>query len=322
MHHHNPSSTTFDNSSADRVIRDFEKSVRITCGGSDNATAQDAMLGESFYREMAGSYAYMIRGDEVWGWGDRVLSKQMALWQVFLLNLDQLTAPRRLLRAEAFGAGMDELRRSQDEALNEVGPAKPNAVKDYFYWRHREARLIQNMRYYARNFLPHYAPFLFGDGIAVVRRLPRSMRVRKRLFLYTMQEMFPDLFMDDTAPTKTTPIKSRFHILYEQKKYKDYLRHVLLDDPPVLWFELFDRPAFERWFEETTAPAGERKAKVERHYGLGRKAYDLMRRSELFLGIAMALGVRTRRLRFPALPPNFLNRLLTLARSLKIAENC
>lgn len=310
-----------DITDTDRVIRDFEACVRITGGEADTATAQDVMLGESFYRDLGSQFDFMIRGDETWGWGDRVVSKGMALWQVLLFNLDQITGPRRLLRPAVFTEGVAALSARHSEMLTDAGDRHPCDIKDYLYWRQREARIIQVMRHYCRRFVPHYAPFLFGESMEVVRTLPVPMRSRKRLFRQTMDSMFPDLFLDDqTAPTKKTPTRSRFHKLHEQPAYKAYLRHVLIEQPPDIWFELFDRKAFEQWFDQTTSPPGEVKVETDRKYDLGRKAYDLLRRSEWSLGAVMALGLKTGRLRFPTRSVTYLNRLLTLASVLKLAE--
>ena len=70
-HRHRP---TLD---ADRMIANIHGTVRATGGEADVAVAQDAMLGQEFYRGLATQYAYLLRGDEVWGWGDRVLTRDI-----------------------------------------------------------------------------------------------------------------------------------------------------------------------------------------------------------------------------------------------------
>lgn len=311
-----------DLSNAVRVIKDFVRCVEITGGESDVATAQEVMLGEDFHREASQSFSYMLRGDEVWGYGDNVLSKKMALWQVFLLTLDQLDGPSKVLRKCSFDEGIQELLNYQFKLLGEAGRNGPNQIKDYLLWRHRVARSGNVANYYTRNFIPHYAPYLFGDSMEVVRKLPQQMRIRKRLYMRTMERMFPKLFSDRKSPDKLTPIKGRFHILYESPHYLEFVRHTLLDDPPSVWFDIFDRNNLRVWFERTTKPEASENSANQFRYNLGRRAYDLFRHSEWALGVVMAVAVGTGKVKFPTQNENFLNRLLTLAQVLKMAEKC
>lgn len=307
----------------DRIIRDFERTVEITGGETDAATAQEAILGEEFYADMCGRYDWMLRGDEVWGWGDGVLSAMTALWQVFLLTLDQLPQPRQLLRTQAFAQGLQclSIRHRQMIAQAAGHGYDFNAMKDYLYWRHREARLLQNIAYFRRRYLPHFAPFLFGHALEVVKTLPAPMRIRKKLFLATVTAMFPDLFTDSAAPIAGTPVQSRFTMLYAHAEYRDYIRTAIISNPPAVWDELFDREALDKWMSAVVLGPVQQKPRSDRRFDRARRIYAIMKASGPLRDTAMMFAIWTRRLRFPARDVTYLNRLLTLSRALTLAES-
>jgi len=122
-----------------------------------------------------------------------VLNQEMAFWQCFLFNLDEFSQPKRILKSESFSHALQYLKalrkclaaefRGETSALNDL--------KDYLYWRHRESRLLQNMAYFRRCYLPHFAPFLFDHTLAVIRTIPGKLRIQKTLFLEMARTEFP-----------------------------------------------------------------------------------------------------------------------------------
>ena len=73
-----------------RLIADINNAVLATGGENYLSIFQDAFLGTEFYRHLADKYDYMIRGDEVWGWGDLAINYNMAFWESRLFNLDEI----------------------------------------------------------------------------------------------------------------------------------------------------------------------------------------------------------------------------------------
>jgi hypothetical protein len=194
---------------------------------------QDAFLGEGFYQELAESYDFMVRGDEVWGWGDYAANSQMAFRECILFNLNELLHPQRLLKPDAFGDGVQYLENLMGRLAAECGaqdiPA--NDLKDCLYWRHREARLLQGMAYFRRCYLPHQAPFLFDRTLAVIQKIPGEFRIKKRLFIKMCEAKFPELFCDKTAILPYSSDTNNFSVLYGNERFKEFIRGNLLEGP-------------------------------------------------------------------------------------------
>jgi hypothetical protein len=305
---------------ADLIISQLSAAVDATGGEDDTVLTQDAFLGESFYGGLAGRFDYLLRGDECWGWGDYVLTRQMALWQVMLVELNQLPQPRRLLTPTAFADGDRHLRSIHQQCLAEAPPSSgPNDIKDFLYWRQREARILQNMTQYRRMFFPHYAPFLFGSALDVVRRLPTTWRCRKAMFRRAMEHEFPELFLDEKMPSSLTPRVSRLDRFFQSTELREFTRDALIDNPPALLAERFDRANFERWFDAVVAP---RKGKDQssRKHDSRRWVYDLLRTNRYLLAATTATLAATGRLTAPSLDNTYLFRLLGLSLALRAYE--
>ncbi|HPS36790.1 MAG TPA: hypothetical protein PLL75_03575 [Candidatus Omnitrophota bacterium] len=301
----------------ERVIEDIKRAVRSSGGDNHLVSMQDAFLGEGFYQELAGSYDFMIRGDEVWGWGDYAANPQMAFRECILFNLNELVYPQRLLKPDTFGHGVQYLEDLRGRLTAEYGaqdiPA--NDLKDCLYWRHREARLLQGMAYFRRCYLPHQAPFLFDRTLAVIQKIPGELRIKKRLFMRMCETKFPELFCDKTAILPYSSDTNNFSVLYSNERFKEFIRGNLLEGPEI-FRNAFDSCALEGWIKTVLAGSGsdERKLKVK---------YDITGALNRFLtpimkGHLKALLVRWRAPKFPVLGVNYLFRLLAL--SLALAE--
>jgi hypothetical protein len=296
------------------VASRIKQCIKKTGGESDTAVAQDAMLGPDFYRWLSDNSDYMIRGDEVWGWGDHVLTWRMAFWQVFLLRLYQMPHVEKILKPEALEIADEFLEKRFIDLRIE---ARPDDLKDYLYWKHRESRLLQNMAYYRRQFIDHYAPFIFGNSLDVIRSRPPKDRCNKHLFKETMKQRFPELFLDCMHPSSLRPKRSRMDKLLSNEVFMDFVRSEFAT--PSKTFEKFvDTYRLRKWINEISIEKSSQKAKSR--YNMFRTIYGLIRKSPTTLSFITASGVQSGKIKFPVVPANFLFRLLTLNIALKEYE--
>ena len=237
----------------DVILNNLRNAVIATGGETDTAGSQDALLGESFYRKLAAEYDYMARGDEVWGWSDHAVNSAMAFWECSLLNLDEIPQPANLMKYKAYSEALifleGERRKYADEYKGRIGSF--DDLKDFVYWRHREARLLQNTAYYRRCYLAHIAPFLLDNTLEVIRRLPPKFRVNKNLFMSTMKILFPELFLDKNTPHPYGTKINKYVLLYQHQTIRDFFQECLVINPPRIITDIYDYSNFPGWVEKT-----------------------------------------------------------------------
>jgi hypothetical protein len=305
-----------------RLFGDIQKAIAATGGESDVVVAQDAFLGSAFYEELSQECDYIVRGDEVWGWGNHVLNQEMAFWQCFLFNLDEFSQPKRILKSEPFSHALQYLKaRRKWLAAEFQGQASIlNDLKDYLYWRHRESRLLQNMAYLRRCYLPHFAPFLLDRTLAVIRTIPGKLRIQKTLFLEMAKIEFPGLFLDPTAPKLYPETPNRFELIYRKREVCLFLKECLITKPSATLWTMLDMANFQPWMNSTLAERSSTPQKRKRAYDLNGFVHAILRRNRALLACTEALLQRLGRLRFPVKSSSYLFRLAVLSLALQEYE--
>ena len=245
-----------DLTKAEILIRNIEDSICASGGESDTATSQDALLGADFYGGIAEKYDYILRGDEVWGWEDHVIGRRMAFYEATLINLDEIIQPGKLLKPVKYREGIDYILDQRDKYTSEFKGefSDYDALKDILYFRHRQPRVIANMAYYRRCFIPHYAPFLFDTTVDFLKTIASKYRVNKNLFIELMKRRFPELFLDPNLPHSHGPKITKYEMLYSNPEFTGFLKKELLDEPSSLLARLFDEDRFSVWVSETLKP--------------------------------------------------------------------
>lgn len=304
-----------------RLIGDIQRAIAATGGESDVVVAQDAFLGSAFYEELSRQCDYIVRGDEVWGWGGHVLNREMAFWQCYLFNLDEFSQPERILKSEAFSRALQYLNAQRACLAGEYqGEAPvPDDLKDFLYWRHRESRLLQNMAYLRRCYLPHFAPFLLDRTLAVIRTIPAKLRIRKTLFLEMAQVEFPGLFMDPSVPTLSMATPSRFELIYSKPEVQFFLKECLLANPSATLREILEVAHWEQWVNSTLTERLSTSQQQKRGYNLRRFVKVILRNQQASAG-AKALLLRLGRLSVPVQSSSYLFRLAVLSLALQEYE--
>jgi hypothetical protein len=306
-----------------RLIDDIRKSVIATGGQSDVVVAQDAFLGISFYKDLAKDYDYLLRGDEIWGWGDHVINLDMAFWQCLLFNLNEFPQPEKILKNDKYSLAVEYLNDKRKEYSAEyTEPAKDlDSVKDYLYWRHREARLLQNMAYFRRCYISHFAPFLFDNTISVIRTIPSKLRIRKRLFLEMMRKQFPDLFLDRNSPTPYISGFNRFDLIYQNEIFREFVVECLIKEPAESFKEVFEVDIFTKWVQSVLDNTNSEISNIQKAYNIKRFINNVLRRNQFLLAHIKSILARLNHIQFPVLNSVYLFRILVLSLALKEYES-
>lgn len=306
-----------------RLMNDIQSSVVATGGENYLSIFQDAFLGEGFYRDLAGKYDYMIRGDEVWGWGDLAVNRQMAFWESRLFNLNEILHPKIILTSDAYEEGIKYINRKREEFVSDCDESmiSPNDLKDYLYWRHREARLLQSMAYFRRCYLPHFAPLLFDNTLAVIKKTHSKFRVQKNLFISMCKQKFPKLFLDGRATSPKVSDVNNFQFLYKEKRFRAFVKGALLESRSDIFNNIFDRGAFEKWVDKVLDEESADIDKIRRSYDLKRLIAGVLEKSAYLKGSMKAFMVKKGMNIFPVLNVNYLFRLVVLSLALQEYEN-
>jgi len=313
--------SSLDNPS--RLISDINNAILATGGENYLSVFQDAFLGIEFYRNLAENYDYMIRGDEVWGWGDLAVNYNMAFWESRLFSLNEISHPKKIMKAEMFDNGIKYIEEQRQKFIEECGDLNisANDLKDYLYWRHREARLLQNMAYFRRCYIPHFAPFLFDRTLSVIKRTPSKFRVQKDLFINMGKKMFPELFLDNKAISPHSSDANNFNFLYKDKKFNSFVKGALLESSSDVFNDVFDRKSFEPWIDSILDGDCADAGNLRRKHDLKRLAIGFIGRSNYLKGCMKASMVKKGMNTFPVLKVNYLFRLVVLSLALQEYEN-
>lgn len=306
-----------------RLISDINSAVLATGGENYLSVFQDAFLGIEFYRNLAENYDYMIRGDEVWGWGDFAVNYNIAFWESRLFNLNEISHPKKIMKTDELGNGIKHINGQRQKFIEECGDSNisANDLKDYIYWRHREARLLQNMAYFRRCYIPHFAPFLFDRTLSVIKKTPSKLRVQKNLFINMGKKMFPELFLDNKAISTHAFDVNNFSFLYRDKKFRLFIKGALLESGSDVFNDIFDRKPFELWIDNILDGNCADVGKLRRKHDLKRLAISFIGRSAYLKGHMKAFMVKKDMNAFPVLNVNYLFRLVVLSLALQEYEN-
>jgi len=307
-------------SSADEIHESILDVVRATGGESDVAAVQESFLGTSFYKELSNSYEYLLRGDEVWGWGDPVSSIQEAFFTCLLFNVDEFTIPQKLLNEESFPHFVAYIQESRDEEAAKYPiiseSEELNDFKDYLYWRHRQARLIQNMAQFRHPFIPSISPFLFDETLGVVSDLPESDRIRKKLFVEVLSSMFPNLFAVGKDEEWKVPAAKTKKAL-QNDAIKEMVWDIIVSNPPPEFGAAFNQEAMTRWVEHVFDSKLSMQPSRSSTYTILHSFNKFLRRIPPVRRMIIFALRKIRGMQFPVVDANFLFRLSVLGLALR-----
>ncbi|AKB61538.1 asparagine synthetase B family protein [Methanosarcina mazei] len=302
------------------LIENIENAIIATGGESDLVvTSQHSFLGEKFYRDLAINYDFVLRGDEVWGGGDHVISEKMAFIHALLFNLNELPQPQKILKPEKYEEAIKYIENMRKMYRMEYPLENLNLddLRDYLYWKHR--RYLQNAKYYINLYIPQFEPFVFDETIECIRKIPGRYRNRKINFIETMKEKFPGLFTDSFKPTPYLNHENRFEIIFQNDQFQSYVKDCLLTNPPSSIDLIMDPVNLESWINSIFNK--KRMSMGKNNYNIVRYAADLLSKSQYLTAYVQSIAINSGLIKFPAQDENYLFRVLVLSLALRQYEN-
>jgi hypothetical protein len=242
----------------------------------------------------------------------------MAFWESRLFNLNEIAQPKKIMNHESLNNGINYIEKQKRTLLEEYSnpDASANDFKDYLYWRHREARLLQSMAYFRKCYIPHFTPFLFNRTLAVIKRTPSKYRIQKKLFVAMGKKMFPELFLDNKAISVLPSDVNNFSLLYKNDRFRSFIKDALLDGCPRVFKDVFEKKQFEPWVYAVLNGGDRSTAVLQKKYDIKRHAVGLLSKSGYVKSVIKAKMVNKGANTFPILDVNYLFRLVVLSLAL------
>lgn len=315
-----------DLSDVSRVIEDFHKVIRASSGECDQTVIQDAFLGERFFEGLAESYDCLIRGDQVYGMKDPATSQQMAFWETYLFNLNEfLPLMDQFFDPDHFNRGVEFIARSREEYAREYpdGERDYSYLKEFLFWRHREARFIINQAYNKRCYINHIAPFLFGNAFPVIKKAPSKLVNRKKLFLQAAEMEFPELFKKERTANPYLNRPKHYDLILRAPEFQSFVADQMAN--PSSYFEgFFDAGKLDAWVKQTldNASQSERERGQARkiEYNFKKSVQNCLVKYPAIVANAKRLFIQYGGMKYPHSNNFFLLRLLVLNLALKQYE--
>lgn len=302
------------------LVNNINEVIQATSGESDASCAQDAFLGKKFYYDELSSYDYLLRADEVWGWGDFTNSIDSAFFQCFLFNLDEISYPKLLLKKRIYNEFVNKLADNRLQISSQSKYAKSkryNDFKDELYWFHRETRLLQNMAAYRRNFIPHIAPFLLDKTIEAIQKTPAIQRIRKRFFISTIKKIFPQLYSLNDNVNRNRMGFSLEQAIKHNLDLQELIKDVLVHNPAPEITKCFNMDVLSNWVSSIIGINAGQLSKGRSFYNLLRYANNAMQKFPKLRELIRQNAIRKGIIKFPVVNANYLFRLTILGISLR-----
>lgn len=312
----------FFQANLDNVLDNFYDCIIATSGeSSDTACVQDGFLGANLYENLSKEYDFLIRGDEIWcKEGDTPGSLDMIFFENFLLNLNEFPQPIKIMNKSSYQEGISYLSKLRRSSVTEyMGNSNDfNEIKDFIKYRHRESRLLQNMAYFRRCYIPQYAPFLLDETLSLNCKIPNRWRLRKHLFLEAMKQEFPTLFLDSKRPPSYEKGIDRFSILCGRSDIQDFIENSLLLNPPIYFEEIFDKDKLRNWVHSSLYYV--KRDKENLNYNIKMFINKMMKKNQKLSTSLKKFLLSQGILKFPIINNKYLFRMTVIACALKEYE--
>jgi hypothetical protein len=130
----------------------------------------------------------IMRGDECFGFGPRIYTRQNALYNL-CLSLAEFVPDRDKWFTEGSGRLFANYADQLSARLAAV-PRAPNALKDTLYCRERLTMCLHPLNYFKLHYQDVYTPLIDPDVLAIVQTIPDSWRNEKRLYRMAFARRF------------------------------------------------------------------------------------------------------------------------------------
>jgi hypothetical protein len=243
----------------------------------------------------------------------------MSFVECLLFRPDHLPIASKFIRNERLTEIKEKIENRKLKLQKEYNTKTPNNLKDFLYWRHREARLLSNMAYYRRRYVKHIAPFLFQNTINAISNIRHTDRVRKRHFTTMAENKFPSLFADKYQATSYKSKVNRFELLFSKEWFFDFAKSKLIDSPPDTFLRVVDTPALSSSMENFRKH--DYYSTNKNQYNYKRFLNNILRKWPALSGLVKYSANQIGMFNFPVVESTYLFRLLSLSITLSKYEN-
>jgi asparagine synthetase B (glutamine-hydrolysing) len=241
----------------------------------------------------------LFRGDECFGWREDVSNELEALHSLNIHDLHHLPEAYPFLRPD-FRKKLVEISRARLQSLCAECPYDNlHDRKDYFYFTQRIFGYLNPLSQLKQQVIDLRNPFLDNALLDFIRRMPRRMRLGKRLFKTVVRTMFPEF--EPFGIARNSNLIDWHARLGVDSDLQEYVRQILLRSENG-FDEVVDRGKLERFisdsFSEAEGSAGGHplvgvpfvtrvRRKVRRRFGY----YELWPETQLFRLMLVKLWV-------------------------------
>ncbi len=291
--------------------------IEANDGQTDVIVNQMSFLGKK-YIDYLNSFRrdYIAYGHEIWGWGERVYDSEMAFWSCFLLKFNEFPQPKTIINPQAYTTAQAYFDGMRKKMITEYPMSiryKPDDLKDFLYWRHRESRVI--LSGLKSLDMDTITPFLGNNTSDALERVPSSLRRKKKLFMEMGRKYAPEIFLAIPPIETFYKGRSRFGRLCENKEFRDIIKKDMLTQSPSCLSNMFSEN-FEMWLTDSLDGMNDGNSKITQKQ---RIKYNLLKKANGILGTMPALQVWAKhrlqmqgRLVFPCIDDSIISRLLIL----------
>lgn len=183
---------TFYRLNASALPRHFRDFVILDEGRTDAVGnyPEALLIFERILRELR--LSVLFRGDECFGWREDVSCELEALHSLDIHDLHHLPDAYSFLKP-SFRTKLVEVSHAQLQSLSEECPYDNlHDRKDYFYFTQRIFGYLNPLSQLKQQVIGLRNPYLDNELLDFIRRMPRQMRLGKRLFKATVRTLFPE----------------------------------------------------------------------------------------------------------------------------------
>jgi len=216
----------------------FRKTNTLLEGMSDMAAFHPQELGIIEGLRDAG-VERVLRGDETFGWKGRVYDLDGALSRVGIRrHFGAISLLPGVMREDAHRQCVVGMEESIAGIIDECKEMEPNDAKDYLYFKHRLQRYLGSSAYFKQVVLDHRNPLLNSKILDLITRIPRKLRLEKKLFIECIRRRYPELFSFPFA--RKSALEEWAKELAQETPVRKYVMKEISDSTSGIW-EYFDQ---------------------------------------------------------------------------------
>ncbi|UVT19551.1 MAG: hypothetical protein H8K03_17435 [Nitrospira sp.] len=190
-------------------------------------------------------YDRVLRGDEIFGWHERVYTYSQAETEVGLRSLGMLPFYSEVIQPKFYSLWSAASDAIMVDIRSSIQGMEPNDAKDHLYFTHRLQGYLHTSAYYKQVYLDHRNVLLEDSILEFLARVPPQYRIDKGLFRKAVYELNP--LLSGIPIANRTGYENWANELVSSSSLREYTQTQLNDTKSGIW-EYFNRPAMVKLF--------------------------------------------------------------------------